>query len=218
MPCTQVRNEISWRKGEGTDLWAATGDDDALEPLRARYVAQHHRLVRFYYECSNLRYLTSLINVPKLPPEPPNFLSDEGEKPTLPQRPPREIEPEPTPTPPRAPPSTEPDPINEFWKNEQQEKQRQFEEQQRRLKEQWEAQQYQQQLRQQQAEQEFQEQQRLQMEQQRLAQEQLMREQFQAQTQGRLAELERENLNARAQYERDQLLLEQYDKVGALAE
>lgn len=155
--------------------------------------------------------------MPKLPPEPPNFLSDEEEKPSLPQRPPREIEPESTPTPPRAASTAEPDPINEFWKNEQQEKQRQFEEQQRRLQEQWEAQQYQQQLQHQQAEREFQEQQRLQAEQQRLAQEQLMREQFQAQTQGRLAELERENLNARAQYERDQLLLEQYDKVCAIA-
>ena len=39
-----------------------------------------------------------------------------------------------------------------------------------------------------------------------------MREQFQAHTQGRMAELERENLNARAQYEQDQLMLEQYDR------
>jgi len=39
-----------------------------------------------------------------------------------------------------------------------------------------------------------------------------MREQYQQQSQGRMAELERENLNARAQYERDQLMLEQYDR------
>ena len=39
-----------------------------------------------------------------------------------------------------------------------------------------------------------------------------MQQQYQAQTQGRMAELERENLNARAQYERDQLMLEQYDR------
>ena len=44
----------------------ATGDNDALEPLRGRYDAQHYRLVKFYYECSNLKYLTGLINVPKL--------------------------------------------------------------------------------------------------------------------------------------------------------
>ncbi len=39
---------------------------DALEPLRQRYVSQHHNLRKFYYECSNLKYLTGLINVPKL--------------------------------------------------------------------------------------------------------------------------------------------------------
>lgn len=59
----------------------------------------------------------------------------------------------------------------------------------------------------------------MQAEQQRLAQDQLMRDQLAAQTQGRMAELERENLNARAQYERDQLMLQQYDqRMKALEE
>lgn len=40
---------------------------DALEPLRDRYNAQHINLRKFYYECGNLKYLTGLINVPKLP-------------------------------------------------------------------------------------------------------------------------------------------------------
>jgi len=40
---------------------------DALTPLRTRYNAQHYGLIKFYYECSNLKYLTSLIVVPKLP-------------------------------------------------------------------------------------------------------------------------------------------------------
>ena len=40
---------------------------EALEPLRERYEAQHDGLRKFYYECSNLKYLTGLINVPKLP-------------------------------------------------------------------------------------------------------------------------------------------------------
>jgi hypothetical protein len=39
---------------------------EALEPLRQRYNAQHYSLRKFYYECSNLKYLTGLINVPKL--------------------------------------------------------------------------------------------------------------------------------------------------------
>lgn len=45
---------------------AGTDDVDALESLRQRYSAQHHNLRKFYYECSNLKYLTGLINVPKL--------------------------------------------------------------------------------------------------------------------------------------------------------
>ncbi|KAL1995547.1 hypothetical protein VTN49DRAFT_1734 [Thermomyces lanuginosus] len=189
-------------------MHTATGDDEALEPLRNRYDAQHHRLVRFYYECSNLRYLTSLITIPKLPPNPPNLLSEEDERPALPKRPSREPEREPTP-PPKQP--EEPEPISEFWNNEAK-RQEEFEAEQRRLQQQWEEQQRQQLLAQQQAQREFEEQQRRQLEQQRLAQEQLLREQYQQQTQGRIAELERENLNARAQYERDQLLLQQYDK------
>ncbi len=195
-------------------MHTTTGDEEALEPLRGRYDTQHYRLLKFYYECSNLRYLTSLIQVPKLPPEPPNLLSEDDEnRPALPQRPAREIEKrDQVPTPP--PPTTAPDPepINEFWKNEQRRQQEEYEAEQRRLQDQWNQQQYQQQAAKQQAERDFLEQQKLQAEQQRLAQEQLMRDQFQQQTQGRMAELERENLNARAQYERDQLMLEQYDR------
>ena len=43
-----------------------TNDQEVLEPLRERYIAQHYNLRKFYYECSNLKYLTGLINVPKL--------------------------------------------------------------------------------------------------------------------------------------------------------
>lgn len=43
-----------------------TNDIEALEPLRSRYSQQHYALRKFYYECSNLKYLTGLINVPKL--------------------------------------------------------------------------------------------------------------------------------------------------------
>ena len=192
----------------------ATGDDEALEPLRGRYDTQHYRLLKFYYECSNLRYLTSLITVPKLPQEPPNLLAEDEDRPALPRRPAKEIEKkeEIAPTPPRIVSAADPEPINEFWKNEQRRQQEEYDAEQRRLQDQWNAQQHQQQMAQQQAERDFEEQRRLQAEQQRLAQEQLMREQYQAQTQGRMAELERENLNARAQYERDQLMLEQYDR------
>lgn len=106
----------------------------------------------------------------------------------------------------------EPEPINDFWNSENSRQQEEFEAEQQRLQQQWEEQQQQQLLMQQQAQRDFEEQQRLQAEQQRLAQDQLMREQYQSHTQGRLAELERENLNARAQFERDQLMLQEYDR------
>ncbi|KAG5292398.1 cytoskeleton assembly control protein [Histoplasma ohiense] len=192
-------------------MHTTTGDEEALEPLRGRYNAQHHRLVRFYYECSNLRYLTSLITVPKLPQQPPNLLAEDEERPALPKRPAKEVEREPTP-PPKTVTVPDPEPINDFWSNEAKRQQEEYENEQQRLQQQWEEQQRAQLLAQQQAQREFEEQQRLQAEQQRLAQEQLLQTQYQQQTQGRLAELEQENLNARAQYERDQLLLQQYDK------
>lgn len=157
-----------------------------------------------------MRYLTSLITVPKLPQDPPNLLAEDEERPALPKRPTKEVEREPSPPPKLSIP--DPEPINDFWTNEAKRQQEEFEAEQRRLQQQWEEQQRQQLLAQQQAQREFEEQQRLQAEQQRLAQEQLLRDQYQAQTQGRIAELERENLNARAQYERDQLMLQQYDK------
>ncbi|KIN07693.1 hypothetical protein OIDMADRAFT_151437 [Oidiodendron maius Zn] len=163
-------------------MHTTTGDDDALEPLRGRYDAQHYRLVKFYYECSNLRYLTSLITVPKLPQEPPNLLSEDESAPRLPQRPKQEIERQVTPPP--MPKADEPDDIGEFWKNEQARQNREYEEQQR---------------------------------QQRRDHEALLAQQLQQQTQGRMAQLEQENFEARAQYARDQLMLQQYDqKIKAL--
>ena len=48
------------------DWCLGTNDSDVLEPLRERYTSQHYNLRKFYYECSNLKYLTGLINVPKL--------------------------------------------------------------------------------------------------------------------------------------------------------
>lgn len=201
-----------------TDIHLATGDDEALEPLRGRYNNQHYRLLKFYYECSNLRYLTSLITVPKLPQEPPNLLDLDEDRPALPQRPVTEIEtrdettPTATPAPSSVSAAPDPEPINEFWNNQQRRQQEEYDAEQRKLQAQWNYQQQQQQLAAQQAEREFEAQRRLQAEQQQLAQEQLLRDQFQAQTQGRMAELERENLNARAQYEKDQLMLEQYSR------
>jgi len=188
------------------------GDDEALSPLRGRYDAQHYRLVRFYYECSNLRYLTSLITIPKLPQDPPGLLGDDESAPALPARPKNEPVTKPRDSPPPREREADPEPINEFWKNEQARQQEEYAAEQARLQAQWEEAQRLQQQQALQAQRDFEEQQRLQAEQQRLQLEALQRDQYAQQTQGRMAELERENLNARAQYERDQLMLEQYDR------
>lgn len=196
-------------------MHSTTGDNDALEPLRQRYDAQHYRLVKFYYECSNLRYLTSLITIPKLPQDPPNLLAEDENTPALPARPKQEIERQPTPV--RQPKTEEPDEIAEFWQGEIDRQNKEYEEQQRVLQERQAQALRAQQEAQLQAQRDFEEQQRLLAEQQRREQEALMAQQAQWQTQGRLAELEQENLNARAQYERDQLMLQQYDqRVKAL--
>jgi hypothetical protein len=159
------------------------GDDEALSPLRGRYDAQHYRLVRFYYECSNLRYLTSLITVPKLPQDPPNLLADDEAAPALPTRPKNEPVTKPRDTPPPQQ-STDPEPINEFWKNEQQRQQEEYAAEQARLQAQWEEARRQQEAQALQAQRDFEEQQRMQAEQQRLQLEQLQRDQYNQQTQG----------------------------------
>lgn len=67
MPCTEVRS-LGSKSRESTHSCSIAGTNvvEALEILRQRYNAQHYGLRKFYYECSNLKYLTGLINVPKL--------------------------------------------------------------------------------------------------------------------------------------------------------
>ncbi|KAG0198900.1 sla2 Src-like adaptor 2 [Mortierella sp. GBA30] len=180
-----------------------TNDPEGLVLLRQRYNAQHYALIKFYYECSNLKYLTSLISVPKLPQDPPNLLGSDS-PPMTPSRKVTIVKD----TPPQTPP--EPD-----WAAQQREiakKQREYELEQNRLQQQREMEQQQQQMEALRLQQNFEEQQRQQMERERLQREQLNREQMQRQAEGRLAELERDVLALRGQYERDQMLINQYDQ------
>jgi hypothetical protein len=68
VPCTEVRSLGSKSRESTHSLRSIAGTNvvEALEMLRQRYNAQHYGLRKFYYECSNLKYLTGLINVPKL--------------------------------------------------------------------------------------------------------------------------------------------------------
>jgi len=185
-----------------------TSDPDGLILLRQRYNAQHYALIKFYFECSNLKYLTSLISVPKLSQDPPNLFGSDSpllmpRQAGTPKLPPRES----------PPPSPGVD-----WAEQQREiarKQREYDLEQQRLQQQRELEQQQQQMEGLRLQQEFDEQKRLQLERERLQREQLGREQMQRQAEGRLAELERDVLALRGQYERDQMLIDQYDRVSA---
>ncbi|WVO23087.1 uncharacterized protein IAS62_004432 [Cryptococcus decagattii] len=181
---------------------------DALLPLRERYNAQHYNLRRFYYECSNLKYLTGLIN------EPPNLI-DNGVAPELPERPTTDKRPERNETPrPSSPQATQ----GEI--DEQRRMLEEYERKQSALVAQREADRCRQEEEKRRQESEYAEQQRLQQEREAQAQhqlqEQLLRDQmsqhWSQQQAGQTAQLQQEMLAMRGQYERDQMLLEQYDR------
>ncbi|KAH9944261.1 cytoskeleton assembly control protein [Epithele typhae] len=185
-----------------------TNDIEALEPLRTRYNAQHYNLRKFYYECSNLKYLTGLINVPKLGQEPPNLL-DNGSAPDLPARP--------TTASVKTPPPAAPTPAIDI--NEQARMLKQYEDQQAALVAARDEEERRRREMEEQQQREFEQRQASQMEQQRLAQEQLLRQQMEQQMMQynnqaaqQVHDLERGILEMRGQYERDQLMLEQYDR------
>ncbi|GAA5869826.1 hypothetical protein JCM1840_007646 [Sporobolomyces johnsonii] len=193
-------------------MYRRTDSMDALEPLKERYDHQHYGLRKFYYECSNLKYLTGLINVPKLPQEPPSLI-DSGDTPALPRRPQ-------TAKPPSPPPAA-PSPTAGVDIEEQRRALEEYERKQAALQAQRDADARRAQEQQAAQEREFQEQQRLQAMREREAQEQLERQlreqQMMGLSQGRIAELEREILGLRGQWERDQMMLERYDaRVKAL--
>ncbi|XAO25641.1 hypothetical protein I312_104469 [Cryptococcus bacillisporus CA1280] len=181
---------------------------DALLPLRERYNAQHYNLRRFYYECSNLKYLTGLIN------EPPNLI-DNGVAPELPERPTTDKRPERKETPrPSSPQATQ----GEI--DEQRRMLEEYERKQSALVAQREADRRRQEEEKRRQEAEYAEQQRLQQEREAQAQHQLqeqllrdqMSQQWTQQQAGQTAQLQQEMLAMRGQYERDQMLLEQYDR------
>ncbi|CAG81861.1 ANTH domain-domain-containing protein [Yarrowia lipolytica] len=205
-------------------MHVSTGNDEALESLRQRFYSQHDRLRDFYYDCSTLKYLRSIVTIPQLGKNPPNLLEEE-DGPGLPQRPKsvaetRSVSPEPAPLPVATPtPSipAEAQPIENFWSQDALLAQQQYDAEQERLRQQQAMEEERIRQMQMQQQQQFEMQQRQQMEAQQRAQEQLMADQMARHAQGRMAELERDILALRGQYDQDQLMLEQYDgRVKAL--
>lgn len=187
------------------------GSDDFLADVVQRFESQHFMLRDFYTDCHAIKFLTSLVTIPRLPNTPPNFKSSDGDSISRP----RSVQTQETfDSPPPGPPPLQPLPVEQivsqqtgaFYLQEQQEQERiqQQLEQQRQY-------QLQQQLEQQRL---FEEQQRQQ--EQRFAQEQqqLQQQALQAQqthNQSRVSELENDLLMFKNQYDNDQQLLQQYD-------
>lgn len=176
-----------------------------LEPLRDRFNGQHQKLRRFYYECANLKYLTALINVPKLPANPPSLTTGETDGPDLPMRPATGAPKSPPPRAPSANVDEQAKMLAEFEKKKQE---------QSRLESEREAEQRRAADMQRRHQEEFEQMQRMQAEREKQAQDELMRQQTMASNSGRVQELERDILGMRGQYERDQMMLEQYDRVS----
>ncbi|EPY53376.1 huntingtin-interacting protein [Schizosaccharomyces cryophilus OY26] len=217
-------------------LYKTIDGADTLEPLKQRYISQHHRLRHFYADCSNLRYLTSLISVPRLPHDPPDLEGDDN-LPELPKRP-ASVAPQPTGTSSIGPQQTgsssqlemnfpsandiepvpnysEPESIQEFWSEPAYDQQ--IAAQQQALAAQQSAEMERQRLAAQQHQQAMEAIQRAQADQQRAAQEQMFQQQMQMQSQGQLAGMEQQLAGTRAQLEQSNMLLHQYDaRVKAL--
>ncbi|TIB73304.1 hypothetical protein E3Q23_03038 [Wallemia mellicola] len=182
--------------------------DEVLQPLVQRYNGQHHQLRKFYYECSNLKYLTSLINVPKLGQDPPNLWQDPEGHAAMAERKAAQK----SPAPPPAAPATPSVDIAE-----QARMLKEYEDQQAKLQAERDAQEAQRQAMMVQQQREFEEQQMLQQQQQEMARQQLLQQQAAQQHMGVAAEMERQLLEMRGQFERDQIMLQQYDqRVKAL--
>jgi type IV secretory pathway VirB10-like protein len=150
----------------------------------------------------------SQLNAYVVDQDPPNLLDGSG----APDLPPRPAEVKTTP-----PPAPSPDTAQI---NEQARMLKQYEEQQAALKAAREAEERRRLELEQQQQHEFEQKQREQAERERLAQEQLLQQQmmqYSNQAAQRVNELERDLLTMRGQYERDQLLLEQYDRVCAFS-
>ncbi|CCE79520.1 Piso0_001590 [Millerozyma farinosa CBS 7064] len=195
-------------------MYQQLGADDALAILFERFDSQHFMLRDFYTDCHAIKFLTSLITIPRLSNNPPNLqVGDDGA--TLPPRP-RSVANESNtnlssqPTSSYEPPLEAPPPVDSiflqqtgiFDQQQQQEQQRLQQELEMKRQQQMQAQLEQQKM--------FEQQQRDQ-ERRFLEEQQLLQQQQTQQQQSRVSELEHDLLMFKNQYDNDQNLLQQYD-------
>lgn len=196
-------------------MYQQLGEDELLQGLFQRYDSQFYMLRDFYTDCHAIKFLTSLILIPKLPANPPSLKVTDGGQPIDPPTRPQSVQRTVSEAPSLAPPQSPPPELSQLqsqqtgWLNAQMEEQS-------RIQQELEAQRQQQlaeQLRQQQLFEEQQRQQQLALQQQQHA---LQAQQTNHVT--RVSELEHDLLMFKNQYDNDQNLLQQYDSRVKLLE
>lgn len=192
-------------------LYQQLGDDDALQALFDRFDSQHFMLRDFFTDCNSIKFLTTLVSIPKLPSNPPSLKNDGDDQISRPRsiantEDSTQASSQPTGVDSNAIENAPP--IDSIFLqqtgmfNQQQLEQQRYQELENQRQQQLEAQ-----LRQQQA---FEQQQ--QEQQQRFLQEQsVLQNQQTQQQQSRVSELEHDLLMFKNQYDNDQQLLQQYD-------
>lgn len=189
-------------------MYQQLGDDDALAALFDRFNSQHYSLRDFYTDCQAIKFLTSLITIPKLNGVPPNLKIVDEQTPrrqASPEAPKPHIEQQPTQFSferPAEVPYKEIDNHEADFQAQQQLQQQQQQElelqRQRQLQDQFMMQQ------------QF-EQQKLDQERRNIQEQEMLRmQQTNAQT-SRVAELEHDLVMFKNQFDNDQTLLQQYD-------
>ncbi|CAH6719957.1 protein Sla2p [[Candida] jaroonii] len=187
-------------------MYQQLGDDDALQALFDRFDSQHFVLRDFFVDCNSIKFLTTLVTIPRLPSSPPSLKVDANGDVSRPitQESTPQISSQPTGVESIPPPEpTESMMLQQtgMFDQQQLEQQRYQQQLEAERQQQLQAQMYQQQA--------FEQQQRDQ--QQRFLQEQQAIQAQQTQQQSRVSELENDLLMFKNQYDNDQQLLQQYD-------
>lgn len=186
-------------------MFQQLGQDDALQGLFERFDSQHFMLRDFYADCHGIKFLSTLVNIPRLANNPPNLqVTDDGQSsqhaasvsnsevslppPSVPS-PPLEVE------------EISSQQTGYLW---------QQQEEQARIQQDLELQR-QRQLQQQMQQQQLFEQQQREQERRFAEEQQALQAQQTQQHQSRVTELEHDLLMFKNQYDNDQQLLQQYD-------
>lgn len=192
-------------------MYQQLGDDELLTALFDRFNSQHFYLREFYADCQAIKFLTSLITIPRIPASPPNLKhSDDSQSRTsaiASQESSSALSAQQTSAfeQPLVPPAA--DDMSQAKLMEQQQQQQQFLQQQEQELEIQRQRQLQEQL---QRRREF-EQQKLAQEENNLREQEMLRLQQTSAQNSRVSELENDLVIFKNQFDNDQALLHQYD-------